>query len=359
MSLSRVAVAITAVLASLFGSIVLMTVSASQGQAVNVRPPVCASSGAVAGLTAAQAQNARIIVATAGQRAGRAGAYLALMVALAESDLRVLANPNDPAGAAFPNQGVGHDHDSLGLFQQRPGWGSAAKRMDAAESTHLFVDSLLHQDGWQSMTPWYAAQLVQRSAFTGRPTAANGGSAVVGDNYRRQATRAAAVLSVIEGDSSTLDCGAAASDAIAPNGDGGHGLPAMYAVPAGTSSTARIAVSFALAQLGKPYLWGGNGPGSFDCSGLTQQAWSRAGIAIGRVVSQQLRDGTPSSVAHLAPGDLIMTPGSTGSMAAPGHVGMYIGQGLVVNAPRTGDVIRVVSLNSFASKGISGIRHIA
>ena len=78
---------------------------------------------------------------------------------------------------------------------------------------------MLHQDGWQSMTPWYAAQLVQRSAFTERPTASNGGSAVVGDNYRRQATRAAAVLSVIEGDSSTLDCCAAASDAFGEWGD--------------------------------------------------------------------------------------------------------------------------------------------
>ena len=95
-----------------------------------------------------------------------------------------------------------------------------------------------------------------------------------------------------------------------------------------------------------------------DCSGLTQQAWRRAGISIGRVVGQQLRNGSPTAQHRLAPGDLVMTPGATGSLAAPGHVGMYIGHGLVINAPRTGDVVRVVSYKSFVSKGLSGLRHI-
>ena len=149
--------------------------------------------------------------------------------------------------------------------------------MDATESTHLFVDALLQLDGWQSMTPWYAAQMVQRSAFTGRPSGSNGGSAVVGQNYQRQTSRASAVLAVIEGDTATLDCGGAPAGALAPGGAGTHGLPADYAIPPTTTPTARMAVTFALAQLGKPYLWGGNGPGAFDCSGLTQQAWRRAG----------------------------------------------------------------------------------
>jgi cell wall-associated NlpC family hydrolase len=209
------------------------------------------------------------------------------------------------------------------------------------------------------MAPWYAAQLVQRSAFTGRPTPANGGSTVVGENYKRQTSRAAAILSLVEGDTADLDCGAAPADAIAPGGPGTHGLPNNFTLPANTSPTARIAVSFAVAQLGKPYLWGGNGPNSFDCSGLTQQAWRHAGVSIGRVVSEQLRNGSPTTPDRLAPGDLVMTPGTTGSLAAPGHVGMYIGHGLVVNAPRTGDVVRVVSYKSFASKGVSGLRHIS
>ncbi|WP_196806061.1 C40 family peptidase [Terracoccus sp. 273MFTsu3.1] len=336
-----------------------MTIAATQSGALPSRPPACVSSGPVPGLSPTQAQNARTIVAAAEQRAGRAGALIALTAALAESDLRVLANPNDPTGSAFPSQGVGFDHDSLGLFQQRPGWGSAAKRMDAAESTHLFVDALLRLEDWQSMTPWYAAQMVQRSAFTGRPSSANGGSSVVGGNYQRQTARSSAVLAFIERDAANLDCGGAPPDALAPGGSGTHGLPAGFGLPPNKSPGARAAVAFALAQLGKPYLWGGNGPGAFDCSGLTQQAWRRAGISIGRVVSQQLRDGTATTSGALAPGDLVMIPGSSGTLASPGHVGMYIGRGLVVNAPRTGDVVRVVSYKSFVSQGVSGLRHIS
>jgi cell wall-associated NlpC family hydrolase len=359
MSLIRVAVGVFASGALTFGGLGVVTVGATQSDAQPQRPPTCVSTGSVRGLSAIQAQNARIIVATAEQRAGRAGAYIAIMVALAESDLRILSNPNDPAGASIPSQGVGYDHDSLGLFQQRPGWGSAARRMDATESTHLFVDALLQVNEWQSMTPWYAAQTVQRSAFTGRPSGANGGSSVVGGNYLRQASRAAAILDFLDGDTSTLDCGAAPADTLTPGGAASHGLPPGFALPASTSPQARTAVAFALAQLGKPYLWGGNGPGSFDCSGLTQQAWRRAGVAIGRVVGQQLRDGAAVTPTNLSPGDLIMIPGATGTLAAPGHVGMYIGQGLVVNAPRTGDVVRVVSYKSFVSKGLSGLRHLA
>ncbi|MGO4363331.1 C40 family peptidase [Terrabacter sp. RAF57] len=359
MSLPRAAAVVAAGGAVVLGGLGVVTVAATQSGALPTRPPVCVSSGAVSGLSPAQAQNARTIVAAAQQRAGRAGAYIALMVALAESDLRILSNPNDPAGAGIPSQGVGYDHDSLGLFQQRPGWGSAAKRMDATESTHLFVDALLQLDGWQSMTPWYAAQMVQRSAFTGRPSGANGGSAVVGGNYQRQTRRASSILAAIAGDTATLDCGGAPAGALTPGGAGTHGLPAGFAIASTATLSARAAVTFALAQLGKPYLWGGNGPGAFDCSGLTQQAWRRAGVSIGRVVSQQLRDGAATTESGLQPGDLVMIPGSAGTLASPGHVGMYIGHGLVVNAPRTGDVVRVVSYESFVSEGVSGLRHIS
>lgn len=359
MSITHVLAGLSAGGLAALGGIGVVTVSAEQSRALPSRPPACVSSGPVQGLSAAQAQNARIIVATAEQRAGRAGAHIALTVALAESDLKILSNPNDPAGAAFPSQGVGHDHDSLGLFQQRPGWGKASKRMDATESTQLFVDALLQVNGWQSMTPWYAAQTVQRSAFTGLPSEANGGSHVVGENYLRQAGRAAAILSVVEGGSAALDCGGAPADALAPATSGAHGLPSDFTLPPTTSPAGRTAVAFALAQLGKPYLWGGNGPSSFDCSGLTQQAWRRAGVSIGRVVTQQLLDGSPTTTTALAPGDLVMIPGSEGTLASPGHVGMYIGHGLVVNAPRTGDVVRVVSYSSFVSEGLSGLRHIS
>lgn len=320
------------------------------------RIPACATSGPVVGLTAVQAQNARVVAATAAARTGHQAALIALMTAMAESDLRILANPNDPSGADLPSQGIGHDHDSLGLFQQRPGWGSAAQRMSATESTTLFVDALLAVPNWASQPPWRAAQLVQKSAFDGRPTSANGYSAMVGENYLRHADRAMQVLAVIERDAATLDCGA--GDAMAVGHPRSHGLPDGYAIPPGTTQPAAIAVTFAIAQLGKPYLWGGTGPDRFDCSGLTQAAWQRAGITIGRTTWDQLRGGLPTTTTALVPGDLVLVPGSQGTLAAPGHMGMYLGRGLVIHAPRTGDVVRVTTLRSFISGGLSGLRHI-
>jgi hypothetical protein len=320
------------------------------------RIPPCATSGPVAGLTAVQAPNARVVVATAAARTGHQAALIALMTAMAESDLRILANPNDPRGADVPSQGTGHDHDSLGLFQQRPRWGSAAQRMSATESTTLFVDALVRIPNWASQPPWRAAQLVQRSAFDGRPTSANGYSAMVGENYLRQADRAMQILAVVERDAATLDCGAA--DFLAVGDLRLHGLPDGYALPAGTSQPAGTAVTFAIAQLGKPYLWGGTGPDRFDCSGLTQAAWQRAGVPIGRTTWDQLREGVPTTTAALVPGDLILVPGSQGTLAAPGHMGMYLGRGLVIHAPRTGDVVKVTTLRAFTAGGVSGLRHI-
>jgi cell wall-associated NlpC family hydrolase len=64
-------------------------------------------------------------------------------------------------------------------------------------------------------------------------------------------------------------------------------------------------------------------------------------------------------MSALRPGDLVMIPGALGTMARPGHVGMYLGYGLVVHAPRIGDVVRFVKLTSFIAEGLAGLRHIA
>jgi cell wall-associated NlpC family hydrolase len=359
MSLPRLAVPAAAGVVAVTAGLSLVTLTVVRPPSP-VRMPACVTSGAIEALSAGQAKNARIIVAVALARGGHQAALVAVMTALAESDLRVLANPNDPAGAAYQHEGVGYDHDSLGLFQQRPSWGTAAQRMSPAESTNLFLDALLALPDWATTPPWRASQLVQRSAFDGRPTTANGNSGVVGENYLRQTGRATQILSAIEGDTSELDCGAADADtsAVPPAGSGRHGLPGDYEIPAGTSAPARLAVAFALAQLGKPYLWGGTGPDRFDCSGLTQEAWLRGGQRIGRTTYDQIRDGRPSTASSLRPGDLVLIPGSTGSLASPSHMGMYIGHGLVLHAPRTGDVIKVTPFPAFTAKGISGLRHI-
>jgi peptidoglycan DL-endopeptidase CwlO len=113
---------------------------------------------------------------------------------------------------------------------------------------------------------------------------------------------------------------------------------------------ARAAVRWALAQLGDPYRWGASGPGTFDCSGLTSAAYRAAGVAIPRVSRAQWGAGPHVAVANLLPGDLVFYADNPADPASIHHVGLYIGNGLMVHAPHTGDVVRVASIwrESFA-----------
>jgi cell wall-associated NlpC family hydrolase len=107
---------------------------------------------------------------------------------------------------------------------------------------------------------------------------------------------------------------------------------------------ARAAVRWALAQLGDPYRWGATGPDLFDCSGLTSAAYRAAGVAIPRVSRAQWGAGLHVALANLLPGDLVFYADNPADPATIHHVGMYIGNGLMVHAPHTGDVVRVASV---------------
>jgi peptidoglycan DL-endopeptidase CwlO len=104
-------------------------------------------------------------------------------------------------------------------------------------------------------------------------------------------------------------------------------------------STTSVALTWAFAELGKPYVWGATGPNTFDCSGLTQFVWRQAGVAIPRVAADQDTWAIPVPLSQLLPGDLVFY-GTTEIH----HVGIYIGDGLMINAPHTGDVVRVSSI---------------
>ncbi|WP_433413492.1 C40 family peptidase [Microtetraspora malaysiensis] len=111
---------------------------------------------------------------------------------------------------------------------------------------------------------------------------------------------------------------------------------------------ARKAVEVAKKQLGDPYRWGASGPGAFDCSGLVQYAWQKAGVDIPRTTWSQ-RSGVKKKVAwsKLKPGDLIFTSGG-------GHVGMYVGKGKMIHSPHTGAVVRIDKLDAYRKSSFVG-----
>jgi cell wall-associated NlpC family hydrolase len=112
-----------------------------------------------------------------------------------------------------------------------------------------------------------------------------------------------------------------------------------YTGPA--TGSARAALQYAYAQLGKPYRYGATGPGSFDCSGLTMMAWRAGGVNISRTTYTQYSYTASKRVAFndLQPGDLVFFSGL-------GHMGMYAGNGQMIHAPRTGKNVEVVSISS-------------
>ncbi|MFJ3774383.1 NlpC/P60 family protein [Streptomyces sp. NPDC090075] len=98
------------------------------------------------------------------------------------------------------------------------------------------------------------------------------------------------------------------------------------------------AIAFARAQIGKPYVWGATGPGSYDCSGLSQAAWKAAGVSLPRTTYDQVNAGTTVSLADARPGDLVFFYDDVS------HVGIYIGNGMMIHAPKPGAYVREESI---------------
>ncbi|MFI0407190.1 NlpC/P60 family protein [Actinomadura sp. 3N508] len=118
---------------------------------------------------------------------------------------------------------------------------------------------------------------------------------------------------------------------------GGGGGGRSYNGPA--SGSARAALQFAYAQIGKPYQYGAEGPGTYDCSGLTMKAWGAAGVSITRTTNSQYAATRRVDKSDLQPGDLVFFSGL-------GHVGIYAGNGKMVHAPSTGKNVQEVSITS-------------
>ncbi|MCX4237864.1 C40 family peptidase [Streptomyces ortus] len=117
-----------------------------------------------------------------------------------------------------------------------------------------------------------------------------------------------------------------------------YGTPVFAAPDPGYGGQGARAVDFARAQIGKPCVWGSMGPGSYDCSSLTQAAWKVAGVALPRSVQDQATAGTMVPVSDIRPGDLVLFSGQVA------HVGIATGDGMMIHAPSPGAAIREESI---------------
>lgn len=325
-----------------FVMVLLVAVAADQDARADdgLSGVVCAPPGApgaaVAGFGGRQLTNAGVVVAVGKQlRLPPRAWVVATATAMAESRLQVLANAAVPESVALPHDGVGVDHDSVGLFQQRASWGSVAQRMDPRNSAWLFYARLMAVPGWEAMPLTLAAQRVQASAFP--------------DAYARWEQPANAVVGSVQG----IACGPGA----------GPVQPGQRVVLPG-NPRAEIVINAALSQLGVPYAWGGGNAGGptrgisdgggaadqagdrnkvgFDCSGLVLYAYAQIGVTVPHQTQAIWTAFQPAITdrATIQPGDLILLS-DNGRASGVHHVAIYLGGGRVVEAPQSGQVVRI------------------
>jgi len=259
----------------------------------------------------------------------RDGQIIAIMMALQESGLRVLANANVPASMNFPNDGVGSDHDSLGSAQQRPaaGWGSVEQLMDPVFNALAFYGGpfgpnhgsppgLLDIRGWQSMDKGQAAQTVQVSAFP--------------ELYARWEPEATAIVDALGSGLAPVACSVT------------QPAPAATIERASLSQLRKDVLRFTQEGVGGNYVWGGTAFKAWDCSGYVQWIYRQAGINLPRV--EQWRVGTRTEDPQ--PGDLVVQ--NAQGQDNWGHVGIYAGDGMMWSAlnPAVGTLLHPIAWNS-------------
>jgi cell wall-associated NlpC family hydrolase len=287
--------------------VALMTGAAAP--AVAVGPVGCTITGQVGQLSAAQSR----VVETIAGRAELTGnpqvaVALGVDVSLALTNLTNLV----------PTQSV------VGIFAFDPNgqWGPVEDLSSAGEDSVLFMAALEAMPGWDTQAVPVAASSIMTTYGVGVPATPR-----VFKRALKKATRITNdVLAMVNAQDA---CGAAETSTLTGVGNGT--LPTSYQVPASANAQESEAVAAAISQIGDRYVWGGASPTTgFDCSGLTMWAWAQASppIALSHYTVSQWDEIQPlASLAGASPGDLVLVPGSDGTLnpANPQHVGMYIG----------------------------------
>lgn len=191
------------------------------------------------------------------------------------------------------------------------------------------------------------------SVAPGYPGAPDGGEVLIGLRQRGSTEKTQLASRVVTADGPWAALGFGAAPSLA-------GLPVVTEpltaglLPAASGVGAR-AVALASQFLGVPYRWGGANPlTGFDCSGLAMYVYGQLGIHLDHYTGDQIHEGAPVPPSALAPGDLVFFDGNV--FGTPGHEGIYIGDGLFIQAPHTGDVVRISPLASYATRYVGAVR---
>ncbi|MFJ8186083.1 NlpC/P60 family protein [Streptomyces sp. NPDC096105] len=162
--------------------------------------------------------------------------------------------------------------------------------------------------------------------------------AAIEKRKQEEADRKAAELARQQAEREKAREQAAQQGSGASEGSGSAGSTGAPSAGSSYTTKAEKALAFARAQIGKPYVWGATGPGSYDCSGLTQAAWKAAGVSLPRTTYDQVNAGTTVPVSQALPGDLVFFYDDVT------HVGLYIGNGMMIHAPKPGTYVREESV---------------
>jgi cell wall-associated NlpC family hydrolase len=221
---------------------------------------------------------------------------------------------------------------------------SAVGQAVVSSDPNAFVSQLTTMSAFNSMQAGqYSSYLTQAKALTIRQNATS-----------RQLATVTALEQQAAQDKATTDKNLAAAKTLLGNlqadarqrlVDASRGTPRIPAGGFPASGRAAIAVHFAMAQIGKAYVYGAAGPSAYDCSGLMMRARGAAGVYLPHTSSAQYGSGTHISASQLQPGDLVFY------YSPISHVGMYIGHGMIVNAENPSAGIKVTGLYSMPYSG--------
>ncbi len=188
------------------------------------------------------------------------------------------------------------------------------------------------------------AKLAEQRSFLDRLTA-DVKQAVEEEQQRQEELRRQALARKLAAERAAREAAAREAAARAAAQQQAAAEPAPSS-PSGPSSAAQQAIDFARAQIGDPYLFGGTGPDEWDCSGLMLKSFESAGISLPRTSAQQWTVGRHiQDMVDLEPGDMVFYAYDLGDASTIHHVGLYIGDGLMIEAPHTGAFVRTASIN--------------